>query len=113
MLIIDSSLILDLAFLILLIMPLLILSLKYLTYHPFHSYDSKLNALLGPIFVLPMFFFSNYDILYMSLLVGPMNIYVAYRQLESDESSFYEFYKEQKAKSQSNEAKVGINGGEY
>lgn len=82
----DFSLLLDLLFLIAIITPLFIMSLRYLTYPPIQGpYKSKLNALLAPIGVLPIFLFRDYDILFMGILVTVANLLIAWNQLDGDD----------------------------
>jgi hypothetical protein len=83
----DWSLFLDLIFLVAIIMPLFLLSVRYLT-HPVIDgpYTNRINALVAPIGLIPIFFFTDYDILFMSLLVCTQNFWVAWRQLDGDDS---------------------------
>ena len=66
----DWSLFVDLLFLLAIIAPLFILSMQYLT-HPVTDgpYRMKWNTLLAPIGVIPLFFFTDFDILIMSVIV--------------------------------------------
>lgn len=94
----DFALVLDLFFLFLIILPLFILSLRYLS-APATSgpYKSKWNALLAPLAVIPLFFFSDWDILFMSILVLLMNLWVAWKQLDGgdDDYSWMQFFRDQ------------------
>ena len=84
------DLILDLSFLIFIVIPLFILTLRYLT-HPQASlgpYKSKWNALLAPLGVLPLFFFKDWDVLFLSVLVLLMNLWVAWKQLDGGDEDY-------------------------
>jgi hypothetical protein len=76
----DLSLFLDLLFLIVIIAPLFILSIQYLT-HPVTDgpYRVKWNTLLAPIGIIPVFFFTDFDILYMTIVVFIQNMWVAWK----------------------------------
>lgn len=46
--------------------------------------------------MIPIFFFTDFDILFMSLLVCFQNFWVAWRQLDGDDSySWAQFYKDE------------------
>lgn len=67
----SPDLLLDLSFLLFIIIPLFVLALRYLT-HPqatIGPFKSKWNALLAPLGVIPLFFFKDWDILFLSILV--------------------------------------------
>ena len=94
----DYSLMLDLFFLIAIIIPLFILCLRYLTYPVTAGpYLNRYNALLAPLGVIPIFFFRDWDILFMSVLVLLINLWVAWKQLDGgiDEYTWMQFYKDE------------------
>ena len=63
----DPAMAIDLAFLIFIIFPLFVCSLKYLTQPMTQGpFKAKSNALLAPLGVLPVIFFSDWDICFMS-----------------------------------------------
>ena len=94
----DLYLILDVLYLAVIIIPLFGLSLKYLTASSLEPYTNKYNSLLAPIALIPMFFFSNYDILFLSILVFIMNLYVAWRQIDDDEYNWASYYSDEAMK---------------
>ena len=96
----DPALVMDLLFLLVIIMPLFALFLRYLT-HPVLSgpYKSRWNALLAPVGAIPFFFFRDWDILFMSILVCMANMWVAWRQIDAgdDEFTWMQYYRDQAA----------------
>jgi hypothetical protein len=96
----DLSLALDLLFLLGIILPLFFLSVRYLTSSVIRGpYESKWNALLAPLGVVPLFFFRDWDICFMSVLVCTLNMWVAWKQLdgsaEEDAYTWSQYYREQ------------------
>jgi len=97
----DWALFRDLIFLLGIIFPLLVLSVKYLT-HPILDgpYQHRINALVAPLGLIPMFFFTDWDILFLIVLVTVQNFWVAWRQLDSadDNYSWMQYYSDDFAK---------------
>lgn len=54
-----------------------------------------MNALLAPIATIPIFFFQNYNILILAILVLLTNLWVAWKQLDNDDYSWSTYYKEE------------------
>jgi len=86
--------ILDHLFLGLIILPLFLLALRYLTAPGHVMYESNLNCLFTPAAVLTFFFFTNWDILYMGVLVGLLNLLVTWRMLDPDDTSWMDYYRQ-------------------
>lgn len=59
-------------------------------------YKSKWNALLAPIGALPLFFFRDWDIMLMSLLVFVQNLWAAWCQIDTanDDYTWATYYKD-------------------
>jgi hypothetical protein len=94
----NLSLVLDLVFLLIIILPLFVMSMRYLTYPVYEGpYQSKWNALIAPLGVLPAFFFTDMDILYLSILVTAQNLWVAWKQLDGgdDVYTWAQFYRDE------------------
>jgi hypothetical protein len=93
----DPSMAIDLGFLLFIIMPQFICALRYLaqpmTWGP---YKSKYNALLAPLAVIPLFFFSDWDICFLSVQVLAMNLWVSWRQMDAgdDEFSWMQYFRD-------------------
>jgi hypothetical protein len=93
----DPALVLDILALIAIILPLFVLSLRYLTHQVQEGpYRSRWNALLAPIAVVPCFFFRDWDILFLSVLVLLQNLWVTWRQVDGgdDEYTWMQYHRE-------------------
>lgn len=66
----------DLALLFLVIVPLYIYALKFWTSPVYINYTSKMNSLLLPFSMMPMFLSYNIDIILLGILVFVMNFLV-------------------------------------
>lgn len=54
------------------------------------------NALLAPLAAIPLFFFRDYDVLILSVMVLMLNLWVAWVQLDGadDEYTWAQYYKD-------------------
>jgi hypothetical protein len=96
----DWSLFFDLVSLIFIILPLFVLSVQYLTSPVIDGpYRVKWNTLLAPIGAIPVFFFTDFDILYMTIVVLIQNLWVAWKQLDGndDEYTWMQYYRDEAA----------------
>jgi len=73
-----SSIQLDSLSLLLIILPLFLMSLHFLTAPIKQRYNSKMQAFLAPISLLPLFWFHSWDVCCLSIHVTIMNMYCAY-----------------------------------
>jgi len=93
----DPALVIDLLFLIVIVLPLFYQSLRYLTHSVIQGpYKSHWNALLAPFAIIPCFFFSDWDILFLSVIVLLQNVWVAWRQVDGceDEFSWMQYFRD-------------------
>jgi hypothetical protein len=72
-----------------------IISLKYSTASATEPYTHRINALVAPVAAIPLFFFQNYDILMMGILVLITNLWVSWKQLDTDDYSWSTYYREE------------------
>jgi len=70
--------------LILFILPLFFLALRYATAPMNEPFLSRVNTLAAPIAVIAIFTFTNYDILYMAVVVLIANMFISYKLLDSE-----------------------------
>ena len=89
------ALFIDTFHLLLIVLPLFVLSVKYYTASAVKPYTSGANALLAPIAVITLFFFQNYDILWMAIMVLTTNLWVSWKQMDSDEYSWASYYRDE------------------
>ena len=59
-------------------------------------YKAKQNALLAPLGVIPLFFFADWDICFMSAQVFLMNLWVSWKQMDAgdDEFSWMQYFRD-------------------
>jgi hypothetical protein len=51
--------------------------------------------MVNPLTVLVFFFFNNYDILYMGILVCAINLIITWRLMDPDDYSWMDYYRNQ------------------
>lgn len=73
---------------IIVVLPLFMLGLRFITSPMDYPYSSKLNSLLGPCGVVPLFIYSSIDVLCLSVLVMLMNLYVTSYLMDKDDYSW-------------------------
>ncbi|CDW75090.1 UNKNOWN [Stylonychia lemnae] len=90
-----QSLMIDHFHLLFIIIPMYVISLQYLTASALEHYNKKANAFIAPFAAIPIFFFQNYDILIIAILVLCCNLWVAWKQLDTDEYTWATYYRDQ------------------
>jgi hypothetical protein len=51
-------------------------------------YKAKWNALLAPLGAVPLFFFADWDIAFMSFQVFLLNLWVSWKQMDAGDDEF-------------------------
>jgi len=85
----DPEIIIDAIWMFLVILPSFILMLRFLSYPPDKRYTSKLNCLIAPICLLPLFRFNSWDVCYLSVISAIGNFYCFYYMVEQDDYESY------------------------
>lgn len=94
------EIVMDACLLIFIILPLFVIMLRYLTSPIDLIYTSRLNTLLLPLCIIPLFLFSHYDILFLDILALLCNLLVTWKLLDPDDYKWTAKYRQNKEESQ-------------
>ena len=90
----SGSTLTDHIFLFAIILPQLLLTLRYLTSPAAYRYKSNLNALLVPSSVLVFFYFESFDVLYLAIFTMICGVLVTWRMMDPDDTSWLDYYRQ-------------------